>query len=273
MLSAAVDLTFDDDDWKTPGSTFLYRAASVGNSWGVTSIGRGFHWTPQKEEVVDSPVRAKEPLRQLPQPAVTDSDDLRWTAGGCNHAFSSDIVSPYTMVTPTRPLVLSTSALTTGTFSSSSSSPCQSRSPSPRPASTTSSSHRVSFSRSPSSPHSRRRSSQKRVSLIAGRVSIAPIEPPSPPPMLAPSLQRAGSGSSLLSMASSTSPPTPSEKESFLGGRSISEFAIDGEIGRGAYGLVKRGREIQADGSLGVRDVVLDLRSARIERWTSHLWS
>jgi protein-serine/threonine kinase len=244
MLSAAVDLAFDDDDWKTPGPTFLYKSASV-NSWGVTSIGRGFHWAQQKEEA-DPPVRAKEPLRQSPQPSVPESDELLWGASACSHGFSSNIVTPYTMVTPPQPPMLSTSVLVGSAFSPSPSPPLESAA--------SSLSNRTPLSRSPSSPRCRRRSSQQRVSLVAGRVLIAPIEPPSPPPMLAPSLHRAGSMSSFLSAADSVEPPTPfSERESFLGNRSISDFVIEGEIGRGAYGLVKRGREIQADGSLGVR--------------------
>ena len=50
MLAApTIDLNFDndvDDDWMPPPSSSprLYRAASVGNSWGVTSIGRGCVW-------------------------------------------------------------------------------------------------------------------------------------------------------------------------------------------------------------------------------------
>jgi hypothetical protein len=53
--------------------------------------------------------------------------------------------------------------------------------------------------------------------------------------------------------AASTRPPSPtSEGQSFLGGRNISDYEIEGEIGRGAYGLVKRAREVLEDGSLGV---------------------
>jgi hypothetical protein len=70
-------------------------------------------------------------------------------------------------------------------------------------------------------------------------------------------LRRVGSASSLLSTAASTGPPTPlPERESFLGGRSISEFVIEAEIGRGAYGLVKRAREIRDNDSTGVRPVL-----------------
>ena len=47
-------------------------------------------------------------------------------------------------------------------------------------------------------------------------------------------------------------PPDTSEKETFLGGRSISEFVIEGDVGRGAYGLVKRAREMNLDGTMGV---------------------
>ncbi|EKM83841.1 hypothetical protein AGABI1DRAFT_110440 [Agaricus bisporus var. burnettii JB137-S8] len=127
-------------------------------------------------------------------------------------------------------------------------------------------------SRSPSLPRPRRRSSQQRVSLIAGRVSIAPIEPPASPPMLTRSLKRAGSNSSLLSTSASTRAPSPSEERTFLGERSISEFLIEGEIGRGAYGLVKRGREIYADGSLGPPLVIKQVIKSRIlaDCWKKH---
>lgn len=45
------------------------------------------------------------------------------------------------------------------------------------------------------------------------------------------------------------------DKESTVisGGRSVNDFVITGEAGRGAYGLVKRVREKLPDGSLGVR--------------------
>ena len=99
----------------------------------------------------------------------------------------------------------------------------------------------------------RRRSSQQRVSLVAGRVSIAPVEPPSPYPTGPQKLVRTNSAASYLSVASSTGPPTPGEKPRSVADRSIAEFVIEREIGRGAYGLVKRAREMMDDGSLGVR--------------------
>lgn len=48
-----------------------------------------------------------------------------------------------------------------------------------------------------------------------------------------------------------TGPPTPG-KVHYAGDRSIAEFVIQGDVGQGAYGLVKRGREVMADGSYGV---------------------
>lgn len=85
------------------------------------------------------------------------------------------------------------------------------------------------------------------------------IEPPSPPPattrspsIKGPRLPRFGSTSSFVSVQSVSTPPDES-RETYLGERSIDEFVIEEEIGRGAYGLVKRAREIQEDGSLGVR--------------------
>src|SRR6266849_4773622 len=48
---AAVDITFDDDSWGVPPTKLPYnRSVSVGNSWGVTSIGRGFNWAAEEEE-------------------------------------------------------------------------------------------------------------------------------------------------------------------------------------------------------------------------------
>jgi hypothetical protein len=68
-------------------------------------------------------------------------------------------------------------------------------------------------------------------------------------------LRRTDSAKSYLSVAASVGPPTPSnepEEDSLIGGRRITEFLIEGELGRGAYGLVKRAREKRIDGTLGV---------------------
>ena len=218
MLSASpVNLTFDDDEWKLP--PLACKAAGVG-SWGVTSIGRGFDWSPEASltslsKVLEAP--ENEEMKTHPD------DGYRAVAHGRNHTFLDKTVTTTSLFIPSRsPMDLSPTA-------------CWPPTP-PLPSS------------SPSS-RSRRRSSQQRVSLIAGRVSIAPIDQSSPPPMLSESLKRTPSSGSILS----TRAPSPSsDHESFLGGRDISEFVIEGEIGRGAYGLVKRAREIQPDGSLGV---------------------
>ncbi|KAJ8495868.1 hypothetical protein ONZ51_g1467 [Trametes cubensis] len=118
----------------------------------------------------------------------------------------------------------------------------------------------------------RRRSSQQRVSLIAGRVSIAPIEPPSPLPSGPQRLVRTNSAASYLSVASSTGPPTPGEKSKTVGERSISEFVIEREVGRGAYGLVKRAREMMDDGSLGPPLIIKQIIKSRIlaDCWKRH---
>ena len=216
MLSASpVNLTFDDDEWKLP---LTCKAAGVG-SWGVTSIGRGFDWSHEASlasltKVLEAP--ENEEMKTHPD------DGYGTIAHGSSHAFLDKTVTTTPLFIPSRrpSMDISPSACWAQTPPLSS--------PTCRP---------------------RRRSSQQRVSLIAGRVSIAPIDPPSPPPMLSESLKRTPSSGSMLS----TRPPSPSsEHESFLGGRDISEFIIEEEIGRGAYGLVKRAREIQPDGSLGV---------------------
>ncbi|KAK1234655.1 serine/threonine protein kinase [Marasmius sp. AFHP31] len=58
--------------------------------------------------------------------------------------------------------------------------------------------------------------------------------------------------------------PSSTDQESFLGSKRISDFHIEGEIGRGAYGIVKRGREIQSDGSLGPPVVIKLIIKSRI---------
>ena len=97
----------------------------------------------------------------------------------------------------------------------------------------------------------RRRSSQRRVSLIAGRVSITQLELPSPPPAET-RVVRANSATSPLSVTS-VGVPSPIDKPNpFLTKRSILEFVIEREIGRGAYGFVERAREMRPDGTYGV---------------------
>jgi hypothetical protein len=82
-----------------------------------------------------------------------------------------------------------------------------------------------------------------------------------------------------MSLASTvaTAPSTPAARPlaDYLGERSISEFVIQGDVGRGAYGLVKRGREVMSDGSYGVSPLFFffffflffgSMRSVRIYR-------
>ncbi|KAL0951118.1 hypothetical protein HGRIS_007854 [Hohenbuehelia grisea] len=267
MLSApkAVDLTFDDDEWIAPPiPARLYRAASVGNSWGVTSIGRGFDWKedPQppaqpleielKLSLDDKPPSVSKPVSKVMRPVTNVTTALQ-----------SRLSPPVSSIT-TDPLSMSPVASRSASPMSSPKPPLSSRTPPP-------------LSRTPTSPRPRRRSSLQRVSLIAGRVSIAPMESPSPPPptLLPPSLHRTGSTSSSLHSltADSTRAPSPaSDQESFLGSRSISDFYIEREIGRGAYGLVKRAREIGSDGSLGPPLVLKQIIKSRIlaDCWKKH---
>lgn len=271
MLSApAIEYTFDDDDWVAPPRPAkLYRAASVGNSWGVTSIGRGFDWEAKQEDATEQllPPYDEGALRNKVESFLKNDDILQSPFSRRTATKSrSKIVQPISVAThipqPShRPESISSSPTivnespfrspTTARVVSSSSSPVPST-PSSLTATPVASHRPPPLARSPTLPRPRRRSSQQRVSLVAGRVLIAPMEPPSPPPPVSLDLKRLpGSQTSLLSVASSTGPPTP-QNESFLGGRSVSDFFIEMEIGRGAYGLVKRAREKLLDGTLGV---------------------
>ena len=266
--SSAVDITFDDDSWGAPPAKLaLNRAVSVGNSWGVTSIGRGFNWAAEEEEEQKGLSDAPGDI-ELDDSAISTPSFIRPRSPAYSVAFinstDSDTLYPATILTPSTPLPIQTQAprFTTEPLSLS---PVESPSVSYRPLTP---SHSSLFSpnistpprpfRSPTSPRSRRRSSQQRVSLIAGRLSIAPIEPPSPPPVAPQKLIRSGSTASLLSLDLSTRPPTPTSSivAQASNDRRISEFVIQGEIGRGAYGLVKKAREMKGDGKLGVSEAM-----------------
>jgi len=234
--SSAVELLFNgaDRDSTPQMPPKLYQPTTTFTSWEVTSIGLGYNWnereqgkgkdSPTQSTLVESGCAAKEFVAE-PEPMESQASvHVR------KHHSSTPIIlyKPLIMTPPASPRDILA--------------PWRPTTPIIPP-----------LARSPSSPRPRRRSSQQRVSLIAGQVSIAPIEPPSPPPGLSDTLRRTSSNRSFLSQAESTRPPTPSlEQTTFLGERNISEYLIDGEIGRGAYGLVKRAREFKQDGTLGV---------------------
>ncbi|KAH7931022.1 kinase-like protein [Leucogyrophana mollusca] len=287
LAETTVDLTFEDEDWLAPPNPLLYRSASVGNSWGVTSIGRGFDWAAKDEEPQMAPVceytseQKTEPMG-LDHPKSERSSPVPPTRPSLlvSPLTRSPTAAPYAAKFTLEPL---TTSPATSHFIDSPISRPPSRSHTRSPFTTlrsltplqsnVSESTRPPLSRSPSSARPRRRSSQQRVSLVAGRVLIAPIEPPSPPPAMPQILHRTASSGSLLSSAASTGPPTPApERESFLDGRTISDFLIEGEIGRGAYGLVKRAREYRSDGSLGPPLILKQVIKSRIlaDCWKRH---
>lgn len=265
MLSTATfDITFDlgDDEWVAdPPQSRLYRAASVGNSWGVTSMGRGFDWEKRSDESDRSDEFLHAPPPRLER-SISDyvSENKRRSRLSRNSVKLTRRLTPITVIAPHIPLSPTTSICTDTLYMDPTPiTPDESRPASPcplTPSSISSNYRRLSGSSTPASPRPRprRRSSQQRVSLVAGRVMIAPIEVPPSPIMLPQTLQRTNSSVSIISSAVPAQPP---QNQSFLGERKISEFVIEKEIGRGAYGLVKRAREIQKDGSLGVRSQCL----------------
>ena len=272
MLNAplsALDHSFADEDW--PPRPLPFRAVSVGNSWGVTSIGRGFDWKSKEREATPEATDDSYDTSQLffsarssPDPSNSDSDRffLRNPSIITRSANSpSPRMSPPSSPAISRPssVVSNNAAMNLSTDPLSGSppqSPIPSRPLTPISGRTSPDTTSITFSRRNSRASScrsrpRRRSSQQRVSLIAGRVSIAQVEPPSPPPATT-RLVRSNSAASFLSVASVGAPTPNSEPNVFLTERSISEFVIEREIGRGAYGLVKRAREMQLDGTCGV---------------------
>ncbi|THH06096.1 hypothetical protein EW145_g4322 [Phellinidium pouzarii] len=290
-----IDLTYDSDsDWLPPSKAVLHRTASVGNSWGVTSIGGGYSWS-EKQNIAGPPCELKdevdlvpftgsfiEPdsprtMRSFARQTINTSKATR--LGLSNRAPNHAPVRDDESQLPGSPVaepVLSESPLSRSPFSSSAVSltslSTTSETLSPNHTGEVGSSSRPSLTRSPTMPRPRRRSSQQRVSLTAGRLSILSIDPPSESSLMAPKLSRSGSQSSFMS-ASSAAPPSPAaEKESFLGGRSISEFVIEGELGRGAYGLVKRAREMNVNGETGPPVIIKQIIKSRIlaDCWKRH---
>ncbi|KAI9508760.1 kinase-like protein [Russula earlei] len=275
---ATVDITFDDDSWGAPPVKPHYnRAVSVGNSWQVTSIGRGFNWDAEEEEPTDSQAEPKLDDTSQPTQSFIRPRSPAYAVAFTTSTNSSPLYP--SILTPATPLSIQTQTprFTTDPISLS---PTQSPSFSSRPLTPSNSSlHSPNINasrlvRTPTAPRPRRRSSQQRVSLIAGRLSIAPIEPPSPPPVAPQKLIRSGSTASLLSLDTSTRPPTPSSSiiTQTSSERSISEFVIQGEIGRGAYGLVKKAREMKADGKLGPLLIIKQVIKSRIlaDCWKKH---
>jgi len=263
MLSTAakpVDLAFDNnssnDDWTPQMPTQLYRTASVG-SWGVTSIGRGFDWDENEEQAN----RRKEAAQSTESPSVPSHKSGFGSFIPEEPRKSPQLTTLPNLIRPAQNMTPSAPPLLTSRnsfqepasyFALPMSRPASPVAPVPRSALSIATGLRPRSTasspsippRTPGTPRPRRRSSQQRISLVAGRLLIAPFEPPSP-------VRRLDSFNSILGSAASTQPPSPLP-ESFLGDRSISDFHIDGEIGRGAYGLVKRVREKLLDGTMGV---------------------
>jgi protein-serine/threonine kinase len=299
MESQSEEEEEDEDRIIAIQPTLLTRASSVGNSYGVTGIGRGFDWTWEDDSdgASDSEVNGKDAVEEIrdesdhPTPPANDQHTL--PAEGKSNL----VVIPPTPEPPRVPsrsasmfasklsqmatLGLNLNGTTNGTsppqpshlplpqrtfsYSGTSTPPEYSPFHSPRVRSpnlspSSSSQHlpgspHIASSRINSPRVTRSRSNQsRRVSVISGRQ--VPVRMPSPPPDLVPRLSRFNSTSSFLSIASTaaTAPPSPGAggHPCYLGGRSIENFMVLGEAGRGAYGMVKRAREFKVDGSLGV---------------------
>ncbi|CUA73869.1 hypothetical protein RSOLAG22IIIB_01390 [Rhizoctonia solani] len=311
--------------------TRLSRASSVGNSYGITGVGRGFDWKWGDE----SESEEEEEEKKIPLiPEIRDESEHPTPPAGLRNGLPTEsqtnlVVIPPTPEAPRLPqrsssmfvrapsqpttLGLNLNGLSNGStppagprssglqrgFSYSGvSTPAelspfhspQVRSPNLSPSSsyanlpaTTLNSPQLSASRLNSPRVTRSRSNQsRRVSVVSGRqipVARMPSPPPDPspaPPPLTPRLARLNSTTSFISIASTaaTAPPSPGSDghNHYLGGRSIDNFMILGEAGRGAYGMVKRAREFKVDGSLGPNVIIKQIIKSRIlsDCWKKH---
>ncbi|KAF8528143.1 kinase-like protein [Hysterangium stoloniferum] len=267
-----------------PDQPKLQRTVSVGSKhYGFTSLGRGFDWVAKENEernrLQQQQSRSRSRQRRPLQEHNEDSENPCQPHPGhlvvptihAHHLRSNSSPSTLRVTSPT----LESDTLSTLTVSPSTQSPTSSRPKTPSsPKAPRSPSRSPTVSTAPRPP-SRRRSSHKRVSLVAGRLKVIEDPPPVPQNVLISShlLPRQGSQSSLLSMASSTRAPSPDQDEShFLGDHSINDYVIDGEAGRGAYGLVKRARRRSANGTLGPPLIVKQVIKSRIlaDCWKKH---
>ncbi|CAG7847106.1 SubName: Full=Related to serine/threonine-protein kinase {ECO:0000313/EMBL:CCA69109.1} [Serendipita indica DSM 11827] len=258
----------------SPATARQKETSQIGSLWGVSSIGRGFDWTWSQEP---EPVKIEE---EIADEKNKDEDGdvvqpLPRRPGGlvlANRSLSLDAVQAMSKNSQKLTLSFTDGSLVPNALDNN---------PQTRPT-TPGSIHSgagasVRDSSRPTSPRFRRRSSQKRFSLVAGRVSYTP--PPSPPPDAsishnpnAPKLLRLASTSSFMSVNSAiAAPPTPGVSH-YTGDRSIAEFVVKGEIGRGAYGLVKRGHEVMSDGSWGPEIIIKQVIKSRIlaDCWKKH---
>lgn len=274
-------VTSDDDggqgDWMAPDPVFVVqRAVSVGSKqYGFTSLGRGFNWLGKEEEernrirlLSRSRSRSRRPMQvgsddcPVPSPPVTTrilDEPFQFEPEPqrlANGTVDPDILTPATesssSTQPAAPTITSRNMeCSTLSVSPASYSP-PTPTPSTGPPSPTTARSPVAYSPTSPRPPSRRRSSHKRVSLVAGRLRVIEDVLPLPSSDLSRPLARSNSQSSLLSAAVSTRPPSPLHEHNFLGNHDINDFVIEGEAGRGAYGMVKRSREKLPDGKKGV---------------------
>lgn len=268
-LDPSPDPGASDDDFSGWGASNSKQKLDRAHSFGhrsVASFGKGFDW--RQGVLVNSIGETNGQAENSNDDFIDVADDwglpphlkrklghLTGSNGSdpqTNKAQASPIISVDT--SPRRQPLAKDTIVSSPMATSPQQSPVPSRPISPFVAPT-----RIPLSRSSTnSMQPRRRPSAKRISLIAGRISIIANDPPSPPPITSPvthtpKLSRFGSASSFLSVVSTAAPPPDELDENFLGNKDIDDFVIDEEIGRGAYGLVKKGREILANGALGVR--------------------
>ncbi|KDN43506.1 hypothetical protein RSAG8_06095, partial [Rhizoctonia solani AG-8 WAC10335] len=309
-----VDGVLDEDLVIAIHPTRLSRASSVGNSYGITGIGRGFDWRWGDEKIRDESEQPTPPANLkngLPTESQTNlvvippTPEAPHLPQRSSSMFTKAPSQPTTLGLSLNGLTNSftppagprSAGLQRGFSYSGASTPAefspfhspQVRSPNLSPSSSyailppTLGSPQLSASRLNSPRVTRSRSNQsRRVSVVSGRqipVARMPSPPPDPspaPPPLTPRLARLNSTTSFISIASTaaTAPPSPGSDghNHYLGGRSIDNFMILGEAGRGAYGMVKRAREFKVDGSLGPNVIIKQIIKSRIlsDCWKKH---
>lgn len=280
----------------------LIRSGSVGNSWGISGVGRGFaSWTAEEDSPSEkseeeetglqlelnaaynrssldgeSHVNDPEEDAEVGILGTDDNEDASMTN------LHIDLAPPPLIMDPIPPsraspnpslhngwpppadsLTLDTSdalrappLLRSQTLPHISSSPLLSSPLSSSPSSLALHAFPTSLTR-PNTPRSnsiaisprlsRRRDLQNRISLIAGRIVPVVV-----PPLTRPHDAVRSRWPSSTCLAPPTKDKEAQEEHDEKPGRSIDDFIIFGEAGRGAYGLVKRVKEVLSNGSLGV---------------------
>ncbi|KZO91212.1 hypothetical protein CALVIDRAFT_365929 [Calocera viscosa TUFC12733] len=261
---------------------------SISGSWGVSGVGRGFDWRWDLDRDDEAAVEDDEKASPVSDTAARAVEDLTIASSSSPRSLPPIETSHFSNQEPGIPTGDTTPGPPTETPTSPGIRP--SRRPPTRRISLMAGRHvappselkpedlppvspRISLSRTNSAaslalsvmtPLSRRNSDAEwlssadpRTPLEKQEITYPPSYTPFPYSSKTPALARNASVSSTFSARSTTAPSVASEydDDDYEDDTALAGFGVEADAGRGAYGLVKRARRVDANGlPFGVRD-------------------